>query len=131
MNVFLRDRRLERVVHGLVDGQVLVEARDLERAMGFEARCGEEERASVRELAARFDQDAESGGVDEVDLGEIDDEPLRRFCAQLEQGSTDIGCVVQVELAGEAHDDRPAAALDPGHGVFVELRLVGHVLGSA
>ena len=91
---------------------------------------GQEERAPVRELRPRLDEDAEHGRVDEGDLAEVDDEALGPVGRGLQQGGAHLRGVVQVELAGQADDRRRAAPLDPCHRLLVQARPVRHVAGE-
>src|SRR5206468_2862127 len=52
------------------------------------------------------------GRVDELHAGEVDDQPLGRFGAALEQRFANAPCVVEIELAREAHDDSAVGAFD-------------------
>ena len=72
------DLRAQCFRHGVVHGEVPVEPGDLQRTPRLEAGRREQERAAVVELRPRLDQDAERGRVDELDLAEIHDDPLRR-----------------------------------------------------
>src|SRR4051812_42314753 len=97
-----------------------VEPGDLEGALGLETRGGEEETTPVCQSCARLDEDAERGRVDELDVAQIDDQPLRRFGAALEERLANCGCVVEVELAGEADDDRAVLADDARNRILAQ-----------
>ena len=111
----LRDQRFrDRVVHV----EVAVEPGDLERALGLDSGRGQQKRPAVVELRPRLDQDAESGRVHEVDLREVDDDPLVRVAARRHERRADLLGVVEVELAAEADDAGGADGFDPEHRIF-------------
>src|SRR5690348_10202624 len=95
-----------------------VEPGDLECPPRLEAGCRKQEAAAVRHARARLDQDAEGGGVDELDAAEVDDQAVGLSGAGFEERLADGVRVVEVELAGEADDDGVAVALDAGDRVL-------------
>ena len=96
---------------------MLVEPGDLERAPRLRPRRREPERLPVGHVGARLDEHAEHGRVDELHLGQIDGEPLGLLVAAPEQRLAHEVRVVQVELAGEVHDDDAAVAIDTGNRI--------------
>src|SRR5439155_1446878 len=76
----------------------------VEREAGLEAGRRQNEPASVVELRPRLDQHAERGRVEELDLAEVDDDPLGGLGTGLHERSTDLGRVVQIELPAQADD---------------------------
>ena len=87
------------------------EPRDLECAANIRAGCREDELRIV-ELLPRLDEGAERGRVDEVDLPEVDHEPLGSLLGRLGQGDADLADVVEVELAGQPHNHCAVPAFD-------------------
>ena len=102
------------------DREVAVEPRHLERAAGLEAGCGEHERAAIGELRAGLDEHAERGRVDEAHGLEVDDEALRRPLRGREERRPHRVGVVEVELAGEPHDEHRAVLHHLPDGRFVQ-----------
>ena len=76
------------------------------------------------EFRPRLDQDAECGRVDELDLAEIHDDPLRSVGTGLVQRGAHLGCVVEVELAAQANN--PGGA----HGVHAKHRVLAQAVPS-
>jgi squalene synthase HpnC len=109
---------------------VLVEAGNLEGAPRLGPGCREHERLAILHARARLDENAERCRVDELDLGEIDDEPVGPLRARGEQRLADGVRVVQVELPREVHDDAAAVAIDTGDGIDATLRTALHVADS-
>jgi hypothetical protein len=64
-----------------------------------------EDEAAVRELLAGLDQRAERGGVDELDLAEIDDDAGGVRAGDLLQRGADLPCVIEVDLTRQSYDD--------------------------
>jgi squalene synthase HpnC len=97
---------VDRVAHVEMRG----EAGDLERPAHVRPRrCQQQSRLQP---AARLDESSERGRVDEVDLAEVDHEPVGGLLCRLGQSHADFADVVEVELTGQPHDDRAVAALD-------------------
>ena len=94
-----------------------VEPGDLERASRLGSGRGEHERLLVRHPAADLDEHAERGRVDELHLAEVDDESLRILGGAGDQGLAHLMRVVEVELAGQAHDDDAVEPVDTGDGI--------------
>ena len=109
--------------------EMLVEPRDRERPVGLEPGRGEQERLAVLELRARFDQDPQSGRVDEVHPAQVDDKALRLLGAELQQRRPYFRGVVEVELADEVDHDGAVPALHSCDGMLVQRRLV-HLVGK-
>jgi squalene synthase HpnC len=108
---------------------VPVETRDLKRTPRLDSRSGEEEGAPVVELRPRLDQDAQRRRVHELDLAEVDHDPLRRFGASAGQGGPDTFGVIEIELAAQADDAGGSDCLDPQNGIpaqSVSGRVVRH-----
>src|SRR5439155_5849070 len=105
-------RRAERLVERVVDREVAVETGYLERTSCLESRRREKERAAIRHSRTRFDQDSERGRVDELYGAEVDDQPLGRLRAALEQRVPHDVRVVEVEFPRERDDDGLAVAFD-------------------
>src|SRR5436190_17489383 len=123
-----------RALDGVVDGEVSIEARDLERPAGLERRRGEHERTAVRQPRARLDEHAERGRVDELDLAQVDDEALGSLVAAPQEGLSHRLGVVEVEFAGEGDDDgavvprypRDRVLSDPCNSVRSRPAFLGH-----
>ncbi len=81
-------------------------------AFRLESGRREQERAPVREPRPRLDQHAERRRVDELDAGEVDDQPLGLRLAAFEQRLAHLVRVVEIELSREAHDDRAVVSRD-------------------
>src|SRR5439155_3658656 len=107
--------RFERLGDCVVDEEVAVEARDLERAASLETGCGETEPAAVGHPRTRLDQHAEGGRVDEPDLSEIDDEHLWFAGTCSEQCAAHLLGAVEVELALQREDNRTIATGGSDH----------------
>src|SRR5919201_3437199 len=108
----LRRRLVSRRVelgHGLlarrIDREDAVEARDLEDLDDVAVAANERELSVVRAQALdAADEDAESGGVDEGRVGEIDDDLLPALTDHLEQLLLELGRRVEVDLPRERDD---------------------------
>ena len=88
---------------------MLEQAGDLECAADVAAGSGEEE-AAVPEKLAGLDQRTQRRGVDELDLGEVDDDALGLRTGDLVQRGADLGCGVEVDLTHQSHNDVAVAA---------------------
>jgi len=97
---------VDRVAHVEVTG----EPRDLERPA--HVRTGGRQQQSRLQPTPGLDQSCERGRIDEVDLPEVDHESLGGLLGRLGQGNADLRDVVEVELAGQSHDQTAVAALD-------------------
>ncbi len=80
-------------------GEELVEPGDLQGPPRLEAGRREHEASSIVQFRARLDQDAERGGIDELDLAEVDDDPLRSLGPGVGESSANLAGVVEIELA--------------------------------
>ncbi len=96
---------------------MLVETGHLERAARLGTRRGERECLLVAHAAAGLDEHAERGRVDELHTREVDDEAVRLLVAAGDQRLSNEVRVVQVELAGEVHDDDTVVAVHPGNRI--------------
>jgi hypothetical protein len=103
-----------------VHGEELVEPGDLQRPPGLEAGRREHETVFVVQLRARLDQDAERGGVDELDLAEVDDDPLRSLGPRVGKSRTNLTGVVEIELATQVNDLGGTHFLHAKHRVLVQ-----------
>jgi squalene synthase HpnC len=108
---------------------VPVEPGDLERASRLGSGRREHERLLVRHPGSGLDEHAERGRVDELHLAEVDDEPLRILGGAGDQGLAHLMRVVEVELAGQAHDDDAVEPIDTGDGVDPAPRTALHESG--
>ena len=101
-------------------GEELVEPGDLERTPRLEAGSCEQEPVPILQFRPRLDQDAERGRVDELDLAEIDDDPLWSLGAGLGEGSAHLRSVVEIEFTPEANHAGGAHGLHPEHRVLAQ-----------
>jgi squalene synthase HpnC len=122
----LLQSRRARLVERIVDGEMSVQAGDLECAPRLETGCCEQEAPPVGHPRARLDEHTERRRVDELHGAQVDDEPLGTLRAALEERLAHGVRVVEVEFARKADDDQAVVPLDAGDRILADSgRFVG------
>src|SRR5436853_3777237 len=106
-------RGAHSVVDGVMDGEDLGEAGDLEHLQDAALGADQEEVAVVAAQALEpAHEHAQAGGVQELDALEVDDDPVLAFGDQLDESLAEPGTRVPVHFPAHAEDGVPVPFRD-------------------